>query len=340
MKVAFNCSLVDGPWGGGNRFLRSITEALKLKGNQVVYDLSDVDIDIIVIIDPRWRNPALTFSIGDIFRYILCINKKALVVHRINECDERKNTKFINSKLRIANYCSDHTVFVGSWMKSLNLWRKDSDSSVILNGADRNIFYPLKDKPNWRSENVMSIVTHHWGANWMKGFDIYRHLDNLLDNPSWRKKFKFTYIGNLPKGFKFRNSIFIPALNANELANELRKHDAYITASLNEPGGNHQSEGALSGLPLLYRNSGCMPEYCKGYGESFLGNDIEEKLTKFIYNYSHHLEKISRYPHDSEEMCNQYIFLFEKMLSSKSIYIKKRELLKNPWLAIRCQLPL
>jgi hypothetical protein len=340
MKVAFNCSLVDGPWGGGNRFLRSITEALKQEGNQVVYDLSDTDIDIIVILDPRWRNPALTFSIGNVFRYINFVNKDTLVVHRINECDERKNSKFINSKLRIANYCSDHTVFVGSWLMSLNVWRRTSESSVILNGADRNIFYPLKYKPKWNGVRPLSIVTHHWGSNWMKGFDIYRYLDDLLDKPSWRKKFIFTFIGNLPDGFRFRNSRYISALDINELSDELRNHDAYITASINEPGGNHQNEGALSGLPLLYRKSGCMPEYCDGYGEYFFGDDIEEKLSKFIFNYTNYLEKISSYPHDSEKMCKQYIFLFEKLLSLKSTYIKHRNLLKNPWLAIRCQLPL
>ena len=48
-----------------------------------------------------------------------------------------------------------------------------------------------------------------------------------------------------------------------ELANELRKHDIYITGSKNEPSGNHHMEGALCGLPILYVNSGALPEYCQ-----------------------------------------------------------------------------
>ena len=40
------------------------------------------------------------------------------------------------------------------------------------------------------------------------------------------------------------------------LANELKKHDIYITASENEPSGNHHMEGALCGLPILYKDSG------------------------------------------------------------------------------------
>ena len=38
--------------------------------------------------------------------------------------------------------------------------------------------------------------------------------------------------------------------------NELKKHDIYITASENEPSGNHHMEGALCGLPILFKDSG------------------------------------------------------------------------------------
>ena len=33
----------------------------------------------------------------------------------------------------------------------------------------------------------------------MKGFDIYKRLDDLLMNNHFRGKIDFTYIGNLPK---------------------------------------------------------------------------------------------------------------------------------------------
>ena len=34
----------------------------------------------------------------------------------------------------------------------------------------------------------------------------------------------------------------------------------------------HHIEGALCGLPILFRNSGSLPEYCKKYGVSFDGD--------------------------------------------------------------------
>ena len=116
MKVAIGYKIQNGPWGGGNAFVKSLSEFLKKKGHDVVYDLNDNDIDIILIIDPRSNHPNVTFTPAAIIRYLLFKNSNAIVIHRINECDQRKNTKTMNFRLRIANFCSDHTVLVGSWL--------------------------------------------------------------------------------------------------------------------------------------------------------------------------------------------------------------------------------
>ena len=59
--------------------------------------------------------------------------------------------------------------------------------------------------------------------------------------------------------------VFTPK-HDKELADIIKENNIYLTASLIEPGGNHQNEGLNCGLPVLYLNSGCMEEYCKGYG--------------------------------------------------------------------------
>ena len=73
----------------------------------------------------------------------------------------------------------------------------------------------------------------------------------------------------MPKSFKFINSQHIPPLSGVALSSELKKHHLYITASLNEPSGNHHIEAAQCGLPLLYIESGGIPEHCNGYGVPF-----------------------------------------------------------------------
>ena len=47
----------------------------------------------------------------------------------------------------------------------------------------------------------------------MKGFDIYEELDQLIISDKWRGKIEFTYIGNIPRGFNFKNTKVIKKEN-------------------------------------------------------------------------------------------------------------------------------
>src|SRR5262249_27838875 len=124
MKAAIGSRPFDGPWGGGNRFVAALCEALRTAGHTVVHGLADRDIDIILIVDPRVRSPNVCFGVGAVLRYLAWRNPNAIVVHRINECDERKGEPFINAKLVRANYAADATVFVGEWLSHLPVWRQ------------------------------------------------------------------------------------------------------------------------------------------------------------------------------------------------------------------------
>ena len=331
MKIAIGYKVVKGPWGGGNQFVISLIRALKTNGHQVVHELKDKDIDIIVIIDPRIRNPNIPFSTGSILRYLIFKNFSSIVLHRINECDERKKTKTMNYKLRLANFCADQTVVVGEWMKSLDIFHrsKKQDILTIKNGSNQTIFNP-KGYKKWNNNSKFKIVTHHWSGNWMKGFDIYQKFDQMLNIKKISKLFEFTYVGNLPKGFSFKNAKYIKPLNGKSLAEELKKHHAYLTASINEPGGNHQNEAALCGLPLLYRDSGCLPEYCNGYGVSFNENNFEDKLFDLKKNYNLFANKMDTYPYNDIKTNNAYIELFHELISQKHKLIKKRNFFKSP----------
>ena len=238
----------------------------------------------------------------------------------------------MNLRLRFANYAADHTIFVGSWLKDLNIWRKDDhrSHSVILNGADQTIFHARDHKP-WDGHGPLKLVTHHWGGNWLKGFDIYQRIDEMLEHPAWKGRIEFTYIGNVPKGFTFKNATLVSPLDAEQLAGALQTYHVYVTGSQNEPGGNHQNEGALCGLPLLYRNSGCMQEYCDGFGEQFNSlDDFELALQKMMENYPAHQAAMSEYPHTAESMVQQYLQVFDELMDKRSDIVSRRHLLRNP----------
>ncbi len=339
MKIALGQRTADGPWGGGNRFMAALTEALTQRGNQVVFDLEHPDIDIILLTDPRARNPNVSFTPRQVFRY-LQRHPDAVVVHRINECDERKGTRTMNARLKLGNYVADHTVFIGSWLVGLDLWRRETPHNVFLNGADERIFGAKTSRP-WNGAEPFRLVTHHWGAHALKGFDVYARLDEMLCAPQWAKRLTFTYVGNLPSGFRFRQAHHLDPLDGPALAGELCRHHGYITASINEPAGMHHIEGALCGLPLLFRNSGALPEYCAGYGEMFDGpSDMPAALERLLVGYGSHRKALASYPHTATRMLQDYLSLFDDLMARRSEITKRRCLWRKPLVALAMQLPL
>ena len=48
MNIAIGYHLQSGPWGGGNQFAKSLVTALEIKGHTVNFDLSQIDLDLIL----------------------------------------------------------------------------------------------------------------------------------------------------------------------------------------------------------------------------------------------------------------------------------------------------
>lgn len=315
MKVSIGSKIVEGPYGGGNLFVENLSNYLKKKNIELIYDLSDHDIDIILMTEPRFESPTSSISRLEAKFYKKFVNPNVKIVHRINECDERKNTKKLNRKILKANKIADYTVFVSNWIKNIyeNLGKTQNYSSVIMSGSNDLIFNNSNYK-KWNGKEKIKIVTHHWGNNWNKGFEIYRAIDEKLSENSFSKMFEFTFIGNLPNGFEFKNTNYIKPLSGKNLANELKKNHIYLTGSINEPSGNHHIEGALCGIPLLYLNSGGTPEYCEGFGISFEKNNFFEKLDELVNTYDKYFIKVKDYPYKSETMCKEYHQLFDNLI--------------------------
>ena len=327
MKISIGTQTKDGPWGGGNLFAINLSKYLISKGYEVVNNLKDKDIDIILITEPRKTSESSAFTHIDVENYLNFINPQALVAHRINECDERKNTNFVNKYLIEANKIADHTIFVSRWLKNLYLTQgiNRKNNNVILAGADAEIFNN-NGLSSWNSNQKLKIVTHHWGASWNKGFEIYEFIDELLMNDYWKEKIDFTYIGNLPKKFNFKNSNYYEPMSGLKLASKLKEHNIYLTGSINEPSGNHHIEGAQCGLPIMYIDSGGVAEYCKQYGIEYKKNDLEEKFNYIFKNYDYYFERMKNYPFNSLKMCQDFENLFNVMIKNKQELLEIRTL--------------
>ena len=325
-KISIGINLQSGSWGGSNQFGHSLSTYLEEKGFKVFFDLTEPDLDIILLTDPRSDLISSAYSDVDILEYLRYRNRKAIVIHRINECDERKQTQGVNETLIKANKCADHTIFIASWLQNLFISHgiKCISSSVILNGSN-SVIYNSNGYVKWNRKAPIKIISHHWSNNWLKGFDIYERLDTMLDKSYWQKKIEFTYVGNLPLGFKFRNTNYISPKYGKELSNILQSHHIYLTASRNEPAGMHHIEGAMSGLPILYIHSGAFPEYCDGFGISFTTKNFEEKLQNMLETYDNWINKISKYPHTAEKMNREYYSLFINLMKKKDEIVARRK---------------
>jgi hypothetical protein len=328
MRISISSEIKQGPWGGGNLFIINLKNYLIKNQIEVVHGLDHKDIDVLLYMDPRTSSETSLVN-NTLLKKYLKVYPNTLVVQRINECDQRKGTHFLNNYYLYTSKLCDSVVFVSKWLQELyvNLGMDIAKTQTIYGGANPEVFN-LSNKEKYQS-GKLKIVTHHWGGNWNKGFDIYKKLDDLLSNQSFSNNFEFTYIGNLPKNFFFKNSKHIKPLDGKKLAAELKTHHIYLTASLNEPSGNHHIEGAQCGLPTLFRPSGGITEHCQNYGLSFETENFETKLLEMKKNIGLYEEKVKMYPLNSDIMSQQYLTLFKTLLKNKQKNKEKFNLSKS-----------
>jgi len=336
MKISMGSNIQPGPWGGGNQFARSLADHLSQAGHQVSFDLSDPELDLILLTEPDPKLKVSAFNHRQILRYLLFTNSRAVVAHRVNNSSETKGQASGEfNRFRInANLVADHTIFISQWLwQTYRRWGYDrAETSVILNGGDASLWKPA---PARERAGRLSLVTHHWSDHPNKGWDIYERLDSLLASPEWSDKLSFTYLGNPPKGRALPHSRVMEPLGGEELAAELRRHDIYLTAAINEPAGMHHIEGALCGLPLLYRRSGALPEYCQGFGIAFDESDFEQSLRAMLTEHEKWRARLAQYPHVSQRMCQEYLDLFVALIQRKTQLMAKRRFWSRPWWAAK-----
>ena len=327
MKISISSKIIEGPWGGGNLFVKNLSNFLENKNIKVVHNLFDSDIDIILLIDPRKDSITTSYSYLDVIHYLKYVNTNAVVVHRFNECDERKNTTGVNNFMIKANVCSDLNIFVSDWLKQiyLNQGLINTNNRVIMTGADKNVFNSEGYKL-WDGSSKIKIVTHHWGNNPNKGFEIYKKLDDMIKTQPYKNLIEFKYIGNLPENFEFENTSYLEPLAGNMLANELSSNHIYLTASKNEPSGNHHMEGALCGLPILFKDSGATSEYCKDFGVSFEIESFLKSLELIKKNYDNFVLNLNQYPYDFLSAANYFESAFIEAHNEKIEIINNRNL--------------
>ena len=338
MKIAFGMRLIEGPWGGGNQFGKAFVNYFRGQGIDVCFDLRDPEIDIIVLTEPRRFSPSSAFTDADIVYYLTNINSRAIVVQRVNDSSHSREADLRSQRLAFANHCVHQTVFVSNWLQDIytNEGFSFIEPVVIRNGADRSVFHGVGGRI-WDGNEKLRVVTHHWSTNWRKGFDVYCEIDTLLGQRSYSELFEFTFVGRVPEDVKFQHTRVIDPLTGNHLADQLRSHHVYVSASLGEAAGNHFIEAAICGLPVLYRQSGSLPEYCGGFGLALDEGAVSIGLLNARNNYFKLKANMSDYPYDAELCCSSYHKLFSDLLAKRDEVLQRRRWTHlNGWIFRSC----
>ena len=319
MRVAIGSRIIDGPWGGGNLFAKHLTAHLKAQGMEVVHGLQGAAPDVAILTHATASDSA-SFTAKDLALRLLLPGWDPVVIHRINNSSDARNDDahaFNKGRIR-ASRLADHTVFLSRWL--YRAYARDGFSgdawSVIFNGGEDGLFRPRAGE---RDPSLpLSIVTHHWSNNAKKGFAIYRALDEYLAECGPARPFTFTYIGRLPENFRFSAAIHKEPMSPAQLAVELPRYDIYLTAAQNEAAGMHHIEGALCGLPILYLESGGIPEYCEGFGLAFTPETFFAQLDRIRAEYPAWRARMSEYPHTAGRMCRSYADLIRDLAGRRA----------------------
>jgi len=263
------------PYGGGNQFMMALRKGLnglgvKTRENEITpeidaYILNSVQFDVDLF---------LTYQRDHILNVIHRIDGP---IYLIRGFDREKDELCFDLNNRFASA----TVLQSEWtyQRIIEMGYHPVKPVIIHNAVDGDIFHPQGRVPFDRDRKVRLISTS-WSNNPRKGGPVYKWIDEHLD---W-ERFEYSFVGNVSEDF--RRIRRIPPVPSEDLAEMLRAHDIFITASRNDPCSNALIEALACGLPALYMNDGGHPELVEMGGLPFTREEeILGQLDALVENY-------------------------------------------------------
>ena len=301
MKVGIVFSYVEGPWGGGNQFLKALQEQF-VAMDVFAADHRDADVCL--------------FNSHHNFKEVFCLKKKypkKLFFHRVDGpiSNLRDNGLACDQDVyQASRLIADGVIFQSIWSKNENEQQGlEFDHAATIGNAPSSEYFFRKTPIE--KDHYSKIVATSWSGGKMKGFEVYEYLDKNLDFST----FSMSFIGNSP--YEFKNISHIQPLESRELGVALRNYDIYLTASRFDPCSNALIEAICCGLPAVVRDHGGHPEILQGGGVCFNGeDDVIRAIENVSNNYNAYQDNL---PVCSiEESSRQYYDFMKEVYEEKS----------------------
>ena len=288
MKINILYKFRNGAWGGGNQFLKALRGQF-IREKYFSDKLKEADVVLFNSYPFGDEN-----SFNKLFRAKIKDPQK-IIIHRLDGpiSSIRNSDQETDLIIRLfIKLFADGIVFQSKWSREQNkkLFNVSAPyETVIYNAPDKTIFNS-NGKSKFNPSEKIKLIAVSWSSNWKKGFEIYKYLDKNLDF----SRYEMTFAGNSP--IKFKNIKHIQPVSSPKLAEILKQHDIYITASRDDPCSNSLIEALSCGLPAIALNSGGHPELIQQGGKLFNHQqEIIDRIEEIASNYYFYQSKIPQF---------------------------------------------
>ena len=202
---------------------------------------------------------------------------------------------------QINHEMADATIFQSDYslQKHLELGLEFQSPHIITNAVDPSLFHPQARIP-FEPARKIRLISVSWSDNLNKGAAIYKRIEECLD---W-DRFDYTFVGRSQISFDRMGAI--APMPSQPLAELLREHDIFITASRHDPCSNSLIEALSCGLPALYLNSGGHAEIVGAAGFAFTeAEEVPALLDRLVAEYSMRQAQIAL--PTLAEVCDRYL---------------------------------
>lgn len=277
-------TFVKPPYGGGNQFSLALREEFERRGYYA-------ETNKISSSSKACLFNSFNFDFNKLRKFI--VKRQGItIVHRVDGPISlyRGSDDNIDRRIfEINQELADLTIFQSrySYDAHLKMGMEFKSPIIIVNACDPGIFHS-KGKVAFKPGKKIRLISTSWSSNPNKGGSTYKWIEEHLD---W-SRYEYTFVGNC--SVKFDRIKVIPPVGSRELANILREHDIFITASSHDPCSNSLVEALSCGLPAVYLNDGGHPEIVNKAGMGFKNNEEAlEAIDKVTTEYQFFQSNIS-----------------------------------------------